>query len=254
MIAFTLPGGLPIYSFPLLLGIGTAVGLTWVAWRVKAKQVSGHLDAALAALLGGLLGGRLVYVVLNWLYFRSHPGEILQIQLGGLTWIGAILGGLLALSVFAALMRRPVLGLLDALLPLVTVLVMTSWLACWLDGCAYGRSSAGWWAFPARDEWGVITPRLPVQFLGATLTLVLFWLVDAIDLPRSRQPVPGTTAVRWWAGFSLLMLALSFLRGDPAPVLAGLRLDTWASLTMAVLPGFVIIVAYLKRKGERDTD
>lgn len=235
MIAFTLPGGLPVYAFPLLLGIGASLGLAWVAGRARVRQVNNQLDAGLVALLAGIVCSRLIYAAADWPYFRSHPVEIALFPLGGLSWPGAVLGVLIGLLAYGTLKHQAIQGLADALLPLATTLAVSAWLACWLDGVAYGRLVSAWWVVPARDEWGAIAPRLPVQLMGALLTLGLFWL---LDLRQPGHPQPGLMAARWCMGFSLLMLALSLLRADPAPVWAGLRLETWAAMAFLLLAGF----------------
>jgi prolipoprotein diacylglyceryltransferase len=237
VIAFTLPGGLPVYAFPLLLGIGASLGSAWVAGRARVRQVQNQLDAGLVAILAGFIGSRLVYAAANWPYFCNHPVEIVLFPLGGLAWPGAVLGALVGLLSYAALKRQPFLKLADTLLPLATTLAVSAWLACWLDGIAYGRLVDAWWVVPARDEWGAIAPRLPVQFMGATLTLGLFWL---LDMRQPRNPLPGLMAMRWCLGFSLVMLGLSLLRDDPAPTWLGLRLETWAAMIFLLIAGFAL--------------
>jgi hypothetical protein len=69
------------------------------------------------------------------------------------------------------------------------------------------------------------------------LTLGLFWLLDK---RQTRDTLPGLMAARWCLGFSLLMLGLSLLRDDPAPVWAGLRLETWAALAFLLATGFLL--------------
>jgi prolipoprotein diacylglyceryltransferase len=237
VIAFTLPGGLPIYSFPLLLGIGASLGLAWVATRARLRLAQSQLDAGLVVLFAALVGSRLAFVAAHWPYFRSHPLEIVLLPLGGLAWPGAVLGALVGLLIYAALKRQPPLKLADALLPLATALAVSAWLACWLDGVAYGPVLSLRWLVPARDEWGAIAPRLPVQFLGAILTLGLYWL---LELRQPREPSPGLLAMRWFLGFSLLMLVLSLLRADPAPAWLGLRLETWAALAFLLIAGLAL--------------
>jgi len=252
VIAFTLPGGLSVYTFPLLLGIGAALGLTWSAWRVQEKKMRSVLDAGLSGLAGGILGARLAYVVVNWLYFRQHIGEIPQLPLGGLSWPGAALGALLALLIFASLSHQPLIELMEALLPLAAAVTVMVWLACWLDGIAYGNTATAWWALPARDEWGVLALRAPLQFLGAALALGLLWLADAVT-PDSRRRPPKPVTVQpgalWAAGFSGMMLVLSILRTDPAPAWAGLRLDAWASLFLFVSSLLALVLLPSFKKG-----
>jgi phosphatidylglycerol:prolipoprotein diacylglycerol transferase len=254
VIAFALPGGLPVYAFPLLLGIGAVLGLSWSGWRIQENEMHRLLDAGLSGLAGGIVGGRLAYVAVNWLYFRQHTSEIPQLQLGGLSWPGAVLGALLALMMFASLSRQPFIELAETLLPLAVAISVMVWLACWLDGVAYGPATTAWWALPARDEWGRLALRVPLQFLGAVLMLGLLWLVDAA-IPgwqrrrRPRKPVTVQPAALWAVGFSGMMLVLSLLRADPAPTWASLRLDAWAALlffTGSLLAG---VLSYLFKKG-----
>ena len=69
--------------------------------------------------------------------------------------------------------------------------------------------------------------RLPVQLLGAILTLGLLWLVEWRQTPNM---VSGQMSLEWALGFSSIMLFLTWLRADPAPLWVGLRLDAWAAV------------------------
>jgi hypothetical protein len=164
------------------------------------------------------------------------------------------LGALLALLIFALLSHRPLMALAEALLPLATTVSVLVWLACWLDGVAYGPATTAWWGLPARDEWGTLALRVPLQFLGAALTLGLLGLVDAAtpERRRLRKQVKLTPALLWAAGFSGVMLGLSFLRADPAPTWYGLRLDAWAALFLLGVSLAALILVQSYQKGVRD--
>jgi phosphatidylglycerol:prolipoprotein diacylglycerol transferase len=255
-IAFYLPGGVPVYAFSLILGLGAALGLLWVAWRAPAKMLIPRLDAGLLVLLGGLLGGRAVFVAIQWFYYQSHLLEILAIHRGGFSWAGALAGGLLALLLVAAFTRTPPGELADNLMPLLASLAVAAWLACWLDGCAYGPRTDQWWGLPAVNEWGQLYTRIPTQLLGAVLTLVLFWLLDWFHsrLEARRQPPrPGIFALLDLLALSLLMFALSYLRVDYTVLLYGLRLEAWAALGFAALAGiallFMLLAGWLSSRG-----
>lgn len=230
-----------MYLFSVFLGMGAAIGLAWITWRNPAETMRRHLDASIFALVGGLVGGRLVYVAAHWPYFQSIPYEIPQIFLGGLAWIGVVIGGILAISIYAGVKRESLGELADALLPLAVMLIVAAWLGCLVDGCAYGPPLIAWWALPTRDEWGTIAPRFPVQVFGAIITLGLFWLIDVY---RERLSFPGQFAVLGLILFSLLFFTLSFLRIDPNPVWYGLRLDTWVALGVIAVGFGIMVVAY----------
>ncbi len=244
VIAFNLFGQMPIYLYAAFLGIGASAGLLWVAWRAPQKQVRAYLDAGLVVLMGGLAGGRLLYAGVHWAYFQSVPFEILQVYSGGLAWPGALIGSMLALAIYAGLKKEPLGVYADALLPLVVALILAAWLAAWFEGSLYGQTIDDWWALPSRDEWGRVAPRMPIQIIGALLTLVIFWFVDS---NRHRYFFPGQAAVLTAALLSITFLALSFLRVDPAPFYNGMRLDAWAALGVFVFACAILAVEYLSK-------
>jgi phosphatidylglycerol:prolipoprotein diacylglycerol transferase len=253
-IAFYLPGGVPVYAFTLILALGATLGLLWVALRAPDKEVLYTLDIGLLTLLGGLLGGRAVFVAANWVYYQSHLLEIFAVHRGGFSWTGALAGGLLALALIAAINHTSLGFLADAMLPLLAILTISGWLGCWLEGCAYGPRTDHWWGFPVMNEWGQTAQRWPTQLLGAILTLGLFWLLDWSHSwleVRGRSPRPGTFAALGVLLLSLEMFALSYLRVDPSPMWNGFRLEAWAALGLAVLSALVLGFSLLLPRSER---
>lgn len=239
-IAFYLPGSIAIYSFSLLLGIGSSVGLWGITKQSEEQNRSLSLDAGLWAMFAALFGARLAYVVGHWPYFRHNVIEIFEIYKGGLSWPGALLGGVLSIIIFARIRKISAGKLGDALLPLGASLMLSAWLGCWLNGCAYGSASNAWWGLKAVDEWGVVSDRWPVQLVGALLIAVIFWLVEK---KRASFHAPGQAASVFLSSGALLMFALTYLRGDSMPVWNGLRWDAWAAVIFAAfgLLSFIII-------------
>lgn len=255
-IAFYLPGGVPVYTFSLLLGLGATIGLVWVAWRSPAKQVHRNINAGLWALLGGLLGGRAAFAAIHWDYFQHHPMETLEFFKGGISWPGALAGSFLALTLVSTFTHSSGGTLAEAMLPLLATLTVTGWLGCWLNGCAYGPITDAWWGLPSRDEWGLLNSRYPTQLLGALLALFFFWVLDKGRgwlVAKGRTPRPGLIASLGVLGLSLEMWALSYLRADPARSWNGLRLEAWAALGFALLAILAILISLiqylLKKKG-----
>jgi len=247
-IAFYLPGYIPVYAFSLLLGAGAALGLGWLAWRSEPRAARPRVVLGLAVLAGGLIGGRLAFVAVYAAYYRAHPNEILALPLGGLSWPGAALGGLLVWMAMAWLQKNALLQTADVLVPLFASISLAAWLGCWLDGCAYGQPSEAWYALPAVDEWGNLAPRWPLQPLGALLSLLI---LIAHDWARTRagQPYPGRVASFGFLALALAWWLLTTLRADPAPRWNGQRLDAWAALGFLLLAA-ILAIASLKSQVE----
>jgi prolipoprotein diacylglyceryltransferase len=157
-----------------------------------------------------------------------------------------LLGGLAALVLYSRLARLPLGDLADALLPMLIPLLVGAWLGCWLDGCAYGPLTSTWWSIPARDEWGVVEYRLPVQLLGALLSVGCFWLLEHF----TKNSRPGWYASLGFLGLSLILFGLSFLRADPALAWRGLRLEAWAGLVFASLALIALAKVYIDNQGQ----
>jgi len=238
VIAFYLPGGIPVYTYSLLIGLGAVLGLVVIARQSPETEALQRINAGVWACLGALIGGRLAYVLVSWPYFQTRMGESWQVGQGGLSAPGALAGGCLALMVYAFMTKAQAGVLADALLPLLGSLAVSAWLGCWLSGCAYGIPIRAWWAIPAVDEWGQSAPRLPVQFLGALLSLEIVWLMDWM---RARLPRPGQASILAVLSLSLQMFAFSFLRVDPAQVWSGVRLEAWAGLGIAAVTSLLIL-------------
>lgn len=234
--------------FSVLIGLGTLLGLGWVAWQAPEKQVFRHLDAGLWVLVGSLLGSRAAYVFYNWSYYRAHPLDIPQVWLGGFSGPGALAGALLALLVLALFTRQPLAILADAVLPLALTLTLTGWLACWQAGSAYGAETTSWWGMPARDEWGHMASRFPVQLTGALLTAGIIALLDGV---RRWLTTPGATASLGLLGLSLESLGLSFLRADPPLVWHGMRLEAWTALGFTGVSIIALLVFYLIQRTKK---
>ncbi len=225
--------------FSLLLGLGALAGLVLAGWRAPQKERLRYIDAGVLTLLGALIGSRALAVVVSFSYYQSHLSEIVQVWLGGLSSIGALIGGLLAVFVIAVWWRIPLGLLADVLIPLAGTLTVTSWMGCWVDRCGYGMPSNNWWALPARDEWGVLADRVPVQLIGAIATLILLWLLDR---SARRMPVQGMSATLGLYGISVIIFLLSYIRADPTPIWNGLRLEAWGALGMMIFSSFTLVV------------
>lgn len=226
-IAFKLFGNINIYTFSLVSAFGAMVGLAAVAWLADDDARSAHLNAGLWALAGVLIGARMLFVAFQWPYYQSRLADIVSINLGGLSWAGALLGGIAAIWMYARFSKKLFAEVADYLIPLFAALSISSWLGCWLSGCAYGHVSTSWWALPAVDEWGVVDGRVPTHLLAMLLIAAVFWVIYSNSL---HMQSPGQAASLFLIGFSLSYFMITYLRSDLTPVSAGLRWDAWGAL------------------------
>ncbi len=240
-------------DFSVLIGIGAALGLLQVARAAPPKDALHWVDAGLFALLGSLIGARAWYVALHLSYFRLHPLEAPQVWLGGISWPGAALGGLLVAALVAYIDELPLSTALGRLSGLAVPLAAAAWLGAWRSGSAYGPllPEGSRLAMLAPMEDGLFTPRLPVQLL-ATLSLLIALIWFELH-PQMLERLDRKAAV---TGLVLAAhtLVFSLLRADPTPLWRGLRPDVWAALAFMALAALALAALFLpihrKESGE----
>jgi phosphatidylglycerol:prolipoprotein diacylglycerol transferase len=216
------------------MSIGIAGGLGLAAWRAHRLMVgSDWLDTFLAGLVTGLIGGRLGFVWLEWAYFQERPYQILQIWNGGLTYHGVLLAGLLGAWGWCVWRKRSFLRDASWLAPSLALMSTFGWLACWLDGCGYGReaTAGSFLAANLPDHLGIYAWRYQTQLLGVGLSLLVFVAV----LVRSRRWSGGSMFYFALFALSLGRLGLSFLRGDTAVLIGAVRIDTLLDVALTLL-------------------
>lgn len=232
-------------TYSLLLGVGALSGLLLACWRAPQKELSCYMNAGAWALFGTLVGSRAATVMVNFPYYQAHPGEIIQVWKGGLSGMGALVGGVISVIIISRWKNIELRALADALLPLAGTVMITAWLGCWLGSCSYGFPSDAWWALPARNDWGLTTTRVPVQFLGALSTLAFIWL---LELASKHFSTCGLSAFIGLFGLSSEMFVLSFLRADPTPIINGLRLEAWGALGLMAFSAIGALVLSIRTK------
>ncbi len=235
--------------FPVLFSLGVLAGLLWLALfepfgkvreaEVPSVQLSSAvlINAGLAALTGGILISRAVFVTAHWSHYSQHFQEIWWFWQGGLSWIGGVIGALAGLELYAWRAKRPFWAMADRLAMPAAIISLAGWIGCLLDGCAYGRSAnAGWLTPPSPDILGNMAARWPTQSLGALSSLGIFGLLVML---RDRFR-PGGLACLSIALISTVSLSLSFARADPTGLLGGMRYDTIGALAVLLpaLAGF----------------
>ncbi len=224
-------GPLVIYSYTAVLSLGAALGLGVAAYRNKSVKLPDWPDGMLAGLAMGLLGGRAGFVWMEWGYFQARPSQIFHIWQGGLSYHGALLGGLAGVWLWSRWRGRPFAAIAALIAPLLPLGSGFGWLACWLEGCGYGRQAPlGWLTADLPDAFGLFAVRYQTQLLGIFASLLLFgWLWRRANWPPLRQLA---FSLGW---LSLAHAGIGVLRGDTAVFLGNIRLDILLDLLLAFL-------------------
>jgi phosphatidylglycerol---prolipoprotein diacylglyceryl transferase len=178
------------------------------------------LDAAFAAVIGGIVGSRLLYVIIHARDFLEAPLGALKVWEGGMMYFGGLLFGMIvgvAVAVRRGLLLWPAL---DTVAPALGAGQALGRLACLIAGCCYGMEWDGAWSitFP-HDELSSVPPALqgvpllPAQVLQIGEGLFL-WGLGLWAFRRRRWDGEAFVVVMGVAGVTRFLI--EGLRDDDA--------------------------------------
>ena len=140
--------GLPTYGLMAALGLIFGLMLIVKLGREQGLDPDKLWNLGIIAILSGIVGAKLLMILVDFGYYREHPGEIFSLstlQAGGV-WSG---GFVLALIMCVWYMRRnnmPVLRTCDVFAPGLALGHAFGRVGCFAAGCCYGRETHVPWA------------------------------------------------------------------------------------------------------------
>lgn len=95
-VAFSI-GDLPVYWYGILIALGFILAILYVSRRAKEFGVDADrmLDVILGGAIGGIVGARAYYVILQWDYYGQNLSQIFNTRSGGMAIYGGLIGGVL---------------------------------------------------------------------------------------------------------------------------------------------------------------
>ena len=248
-------GPLVIRFYGLMYVLALLVGIWLLKLEAKRRGLPSERmsDAAFYAFVGGLLGGRLYYVLFKWGYYGAHPFKILAIWEGGMAIHGGIIGGIIGLWWFARTARLPFAILCDMAVPALSLGHAFGRFGNFMNGDAHGyplrspqlpewlQHFPEWMGvtFPptsiAGREFGQV-PLHPVMLYELVLNLVGFVLLWSL---RKKPFAPGGLAGVYFIYYALVRSFTSLFRADDLYIV-GLRLPHVISIAMLLL-GLVLV-------------
>ena len=229
-----------------------AVALSMSYARREGIEPARMIDLGIWSLLAGIVGAKLLLVLVDLPYYWHHKMEILY------SWrsAGVFYGGFMAALVVGMLyVRRTGLPLgktADAITPGLALAQAVGRIGCLAAGCCYGRPAASSWAITfadprARDLTGVPlgVPLYPTQVYHGVADLVLFLLLVWF---YRRKWADGVVFWMYVLLYAVLRFAIEFFRGDFRGEVLGGLLSTSQLISVVASASAVFLLFHLKRR------
>lgn len=243
--------GIPVRAYGLMLVLGFLLGVGRAARAARKRGIPPERmwDLGLVLLIGGVIGARLVYVLLN-LQTESF-GDFFAVWNGGLSFHGGVAFALLFGWLFVRRAGIPFWVAVDLCAPSAAIGYAVTRIGCFLNGCCYGAPTNLPWAVRFNDHGFITPPSHPTQIYAALANLLIFYILTRLEkMPRA----PGFVFVSYLGLYSIYRFLIEFLRKGftAVPWLFGLTQAQWASLAIMVASAVVLLLVY-RREPNRES-
>ena len=221
------------HGFLLVIGIAAGALLSALQARRRGFDTEIIYDLFLPVLIWGTVGARLWHILtpplssvqlgLTRWYYLTHPLDALAFWVGGFGIPGALIGGSLALLIFARQQQLQFWDLTDLLAPGLALAQTVGRLGDYFNQELYGLPSNLPWAIfiqPANRLTGyeLIEFYHPLFFYEAALNLANMVLLLWLARKFVKRLKPGDLFLVYLAIYSIIRFSLEFLRLDTALV------------------------------------
>ena len=283
-VLFTI-GGFEIRFYGLMYALSFFIGIEIAKYMARERNFKTNIieNYAFAAMISGLLGGRLYYVMFNLDYYLYHPAEILATWHGGMAIHGGIIGGIIGTFIYAKIKKLNPLTLGDyAAAPLLLgqalgrfgnfmngeihgVPTFTPWNIIFSIKPKFYEWYSYYTSLPAIDKmdfktlvpWGIVFPTSspagsefpnmalhPAMLYELVLNFIGFLFIWFV-LRKRENKAPG---YMWWYYiiiYSIIRIFVSFFRAEDL-MIANIRAPHLVSLILIVFSVIMIKIGEKK--------
>ncbi|MBI4385850.1 MAG: prolipoprotein diacylglyceryl transferase [Elusimicrobia bacterium] len=240
-------GPLRIATYGLLVATAYLVGVLWLKAQRERMGLSESEFWRLiySIFFGAIIGGKILFVALNWGDFASGSMGILRDFRYGFVFFGGFLGATLSGGLYARRIGKDFLRQADFFAVATPLGHWIGRLGCLAAGCCYGRPTSLPWAIRFTHPAALVenslvgVPLHPAQLYEAAgelaIAFVLYRVLNRIQRGAARR---GCAFLGFLVLYSALRFCVEFFRGDDRGAFwLDLSPSQWIALACALAAG-----------------
>jgi len=207
---------LKIFTYGLLVATGFFSGILLAARWAKQDGLDQQriLDLCFYIAISALVGGRLLYIIVEYRYFLANPVEVLKFWKGGLVFYGGLIGAVAMAWFYMVKHQLPIWRVADVLAPCIAIGQAVGRWGCFFAGCCYGAPTDVPWAITFTDPKSLAPLNIalhPTQIYLSLNALIIFGILVWL---RKHKKFEGQ--VFWMYGilYSIGRFIIEFYRND----------------------------------------
>ena len=243
-------GSFTIHGYGLMIGFGFLAAILIACYRARKVGLNDDFifNMAIFTLVFGWMGGKLLFIIVEFKNFLSNPLGILGSS--GFVVYGGIISGILTIFIYSKIKKINFFDYIDIIAPSVSVNQAFGRVGCFMAGCCYGRVTD--------SKIGVIFPEnslapagvrvLPTQLFSAVGDALIFFL---LIMYAKRKPKKGMVTALYLMLYAVGRFLIEFLRDDDRGTVGILSTSQFISLIMFVVSiGLILFIQKKKGSGK----
>ncbi len=239
-----------IYGYGFMIAVGILVAVILLDKRSKDKGYDQDkiFNMTIIAILCGVLGGKLLYIITDIKYIVENPSTLKDFGNGFVVY-GAITGGAIAVYMYCKKQGWNILKVFDLAIPTVALAQGFGRIGCFLAGCCYGAPTN----LPIGVEFNnshyapAGIKLHPTQIYSSIFDFALAVFLLWYDKKNKKE---GRTFALYTILYSIGRFFVEYLRNDPRGNVGILSTSQFISLIVVVIG--IIIFNLDKIKGRME--
>ena len=242
-------GNFKIYTYGFFIALGFVVGFILATLNARKEGVPFErvVDLFFYSVLSGIIGSRLLFIMIDFDAYRGNLLRIFKIWEGGLVFYGGLI---LAIGVSIGYMRwhrLPVWKLADLFSPPIALGLFFGRVGCFFAGCCYGKETSLPWGITFTDPNSLAqlnVPLHPTQLYEAASGLAIFLF---LNWKAKRKTFDGQIFWLFLFLYSVFRFFVETVRGDPRGFVFQNFLSTSQGIGILLVIPSLFMLFYLKK-------
>ncbi len=231
LFALSRPLAIPLHTYGLLIATAFIVGLQLSGRGARRSGLDQDkvMDLTFWILVSGMVGSRILFIIVNWDDYAREPLSVFAFWKGGLVFYGGFIGAALTSWFYMRKHQMPFFAYADVLIPAVSIGHAIGRLGCFAAGCCWGGACDAHFALAARfpPEALAYQSQLGAHLIsaGAATTLPIYptqlfeslgelCIFLALTLFRSKKRFNGQLLALYLMLYAPLRSLVETFRGD----------------------------------------
>lgn len=242
------------YGVFIVLGIMCALMTTIYIHRLYKEDYEYLYDLLFFVVLGGVLGGRLYYVIYAWEFYKKDLFEVVALWHGGLAIHGVLMGGALATYIYTKKHGYSFFSILDKVMPGLIIAQGIGRLGNYFNQELFGRPTDVAWSIPIERvyrpveylNYAYFHPTFLYELIGNVIIGGILLSLHMLQAKKYIKLPGGLFVGLYMILYGINRFSVEMFRVDYSPYVGDLRVAQIASIILALLGIMLIGYVYFK--------